>query len=33
VICFLPGLFIWTLGPAFVEFFRIVETFIEIRGF
>ncbi len=33
VICFLPGLFVWTLGPAFIEFFRIIETFIEVRGF
>jgi tight adherence protein C len=22
VICFLPGLFVWTLGPAFVQLFK-----------
>ena len=27
VICFLPGLFVWTLGPAFVQLFRLTETF------
>ena len=25
VICFLPGLFVWPLGPFFVELFRIVD--------
>ena len=32
VICFLPGLFVWTLGPAFVQLFKMVETFIQIRS-
>jgi len=27
VICFLPGLFVWTLGPAFVQLFKLTETF------
>lgn len=27
VICFLPGLFVWTLGPAFVQLFKMAETF------
>jgi tight adherence protein C len=29
VICFLPGLFVWTLGPAFVQLFKLTETFIR----
>jgi tight adherence protein C len=27
VICFLPGLFVWTLGPAFVQLFKMAEAF------
>lgn len=33
VICFLPGLFVWTLGPAFVQLFKMAETFIQVRNF
>jgi len=33
VVCFLPGLFVWTLGPAFVQLFRLAETFIQSRSF
>jgi len=33
VICFLPGLFVWTLGPAFVELFKLTETFTRGGGF
>ena len=33
VICFLPGLFVWTLGPAFVQLFKLTETFTRGRGF
>ena len=29
VICFLPGLFVWTLGPAFVQLFKMAEAFIQ----
>ena len=25
VICFLPGIFIWTLGPAFYQFVRLID--------
>lgn len=32
VICFLPGLFIWTLGPTFVQLFKIAETFSQGFG-
>jgi tight adherence protein C len=33
VICFLPGLFVWTLGPAFVQLFKLTETFTRGTGF
>ena len=29
VVCFLPGLFVWTLGPAFIQLFQMAETFIQ----
>ena len=33
VICFLPGLFVWTLGPFFVQLFRMADSLVQIRGF
>lgn len=33
VICFLPGLFVWTLGPAFVQLFKMVDAFVQVRQF
>jgi len=33
VVCFLPGLFVWTLGPFFVQLFKIADTFIQVRNF
>jgi tight adherence protein C len=33
VVCFLPGIFIWTLGPFFVQLFKIADSFIQIRSF
>lgn len=33
VVCFLPGLFVWTLGPAFVQLFKMAEAFIQVREF
>jgi tight adherence protein C len=27
VICFLPGILLFTLGPAFYEFFRLADTY------
>jgi tight adherence protein C len=33
VICFLPGLFVWTLGPAFIQLFKLAETFTAVREF
>lgn len=32
VVCFLPGLFVWTLGPAFVQLFKMAEAFIQVRN-
>ena len=32
VVCFLPGLFVWTLGPAFVQLFKMAETFMQARN-
>lgn len=32
VICFLPGLFVLTLGPAFVQLFKMVNTFLQVRA-
>jgi tight adherence protein C len=32
VVCFLPGLFVWTLGPFFVQLFRMADTFTRLRG-
>ncbi|MGE0758181.1 MAG: type II secretion system F family protein, partial [Pirellulaceae bacterium] len=33
VVCFLPGLFVWTLGPAFVQLFKMAESFVQVRSF
>ena len=33
VVCFLPGLFVWTLGPAFVQLFKMVDTFLQTQNF
>lgn len=27
VICFLPGILTFTIGPAFYEFFRMADTY------
>jgi len=31
VVCFLPGLFVWTLGPAFIQLFKMAEAFLQGR--
>ncbi|MEM9378745.1 MAG: type II secretion system F family protein [Planctomycetota bacterium] len=31
VICFLPGIFVWTFGPAVAEFVRIAEGVLQSR--
>jgi len=33
VICFLPGIFVWTLGPFFVQLFQLADTFLQVREF
>jgi len=33
VICFLPGIFIWTLGPFFAQLFQFIDTFTQLRNF
>ncbi len=33
VVCFLPGLFVWTLGPFFVQLFQLADTFARVRSF
>lgn len=32
VICFLPGIFVWTLGPVFIQLFKIADSFLQVRG-
>jgi pilus assembly protein TadC len=32
VICYLPGLFVTTLGPAILQFVKIADTFARTRG-
>jgi len=31
VVCFLPGLFVWTMGPFFVQLFQLADTFTRVR--
>jgi tight adherence protein C len=33
MICFLPGIFVATLGPTFFQFFQYAETIIQVRDF
>ena len=33
VICFMPGIFVWTLGPFFARLFQFADTFIRVRNF
>jgi len=33
VICFLPGLFVWTLGPVFIQLIQMADTFTQVRNF
>lgn len=32
VVCFLPGLFVWVLGPFFVQLFQLADTFTQVRS-
>jgi tight adherence protein C len=31
VICFMPGIFVWTVGPALTRLFQVADTFMRIR--
>ncbi len=31
VICFLPGIFVWALGPAFTQLFQVADTFMRTK--
>jgi len=31
VICFMPGIFTWTLGPFFVQLFQYADTFMRVK--
>ena len=31
VVCFMPGIFVWTLGPALTQLFQIADTFMQTR--
>lgn len=33
VVCFLPGIFVWTLGPFFARLFQFADTFIRVKNF
>ena len=33
VVCFLPGIFVWTLGPFFVQLFKMADTYLKVRNF
>jgi tight adherence protein C len=33
VVCFLPGIFIWTLGPSFAQLFKLAEPLLRARNF
>jgi tight adherence protein C len=32
VLCFLPGIFVWTLGPAFYQFLQVLNTVMQQRS-
>jgi len=33
VVCFMPGIFVWTLGPFFSRLLQFADTFIRVRNF
>jgi tight adherence protein C len=33
IICFLPGIFVATLGPTFFEFFQYADTVLRLQSF
>lgn len=32
VICFLPGIFVWTMGPAFYQFLQVIDGVLRSSG-
>jgi tight adherence protein C len=32
ITCFLPGIFVWTLGPVFIQFFQLADSLLQQRG-
>ena len=32
VLCFLPGIFVWTLGPAFYQFLQVIDSVLRTSG-
>ena len=33
VVCFMPGIFVWTLGPFFARLLQFADTFLHVRNF
>ena len=33
VVCFMPGIFVWTVGPALTRLFQMADTFMQVRNF
>ncbi len=33
VVCFMPGIFVWTLGPFFARLLQFADTFMRVRNF
>ena len=32
VICFMPGIFVWAVGPALTQLFQVADTFMRVRS-
>jgi pilus assembly protein TadC len=32
-VCFLPGLFVWTLGPTFLQLLKMADAFLQMQNF
>lgn len=33
VVCFMPGIFVWTVGPALTRLFQIADAYMKVRTF
>ena len=31
VACFMPGIFVWTVGPAMTQLFKLADTYMKVR--